>query len=62
MGVRVCRDVFLCYFWCGFAEIYILNCGIAVKIFSKFSECSSDSVDCGIEMGVTVFHAYVWGI
>lgn len=47
MGVRVCGDVVWCYFWCGFAEIYILNCGIVVKILPKFSECSSDSIDCG---------------
>lgn len=47
VGVRVCGDVVWCYFWCGFAEIYILNCGIVVKILPKFSECSSDSIDCG---------------
>jgi len=29
-GVRVCGDAVLRYFWCGFAEIFILTCGIAV--------------------------------
>ena len=29
-GVRVCGDVVLCYFWCGFAESFILTCGIAM--------------------------------
>ena len=31
-GVRVCGDVVLGYFWCGFAVIFILTCGIAVSI------------------------------
>ena len=30
-GVRVCGDAVLCYFWCGFAVIFILTCGIAVS-------------------------------
>ena len=30
-GVRVCGDAVLCYFWCGFGVILILNCGIAVS-------------------------------
>ena len=29
-GVRVCGDAVQRYFWCGFAEIFILTCGIAV--------------------------------
>ena len=29
-GVRVCGAGVLLDFWCGFAEIYILSCGIAV--------------------------------
>ena len=29
-GERVCGDVVLLDFWCGFAEIFILFCGIAV--------------------------------
>ena len=28
--VRVCSDVVFPDFWCGFAEIFILSCGIAV--------------------------------
>ena len=28
--VRVCGDAVLLGFWCGFAEIFILSCGIAV--------------------------------
>ena len=28
--VRVCSDAVLLGFWCGFAEIFILSCGIAV--------------------------------
>lgn len=30
-GVRVCGDVVLCYFWCGFAVIFVLTRGIAVS-------------------------------
>jgi len=30
-GVRVCGDVVLRYFWCGFAVIFILSRGIAVS-------------------------------
>ena len=30
-GVRVCGDVVLGYFWCGFAVIFILTRGIAVS-------------------------------
>ena len=30
-GVRVCGDAVLCYFWCDFAVIFILTCGIAVS-------------------------------
>ena len=30
-GVRVCGDAVLRYFWCGFAEIFILTRGIAVS-------------------------------
>lgn len=61
MGVRVCRDVvFFLLFLVRFCRNLHFNCGIAVKIFSKFSECSSDSID--YQMGVTVFHAYVWDI
>ena len=30
-GVRVCGDAVLRYFWCGFAVIFILTCGIAVS-------------------------------
>ena len=29
-GVRVCGDAVLLYFWCGFSDIFILSCGIAV--------------------------------
>ena len=29
-GVKACGDVVLLNFWCGFAEIVILSCGIAV--------------------------------
>ena len=29
-GVRVCSDVALLDFWCGFAEIFILRCSIVV--------------------------------
>ena len=29
-GVKVCGIAVLRYFWCGFAEIFILNCGISV--------------------------------
>jgi len=29
-GVRVCGDAVLRYFWCGFAQIFILTCGIEV--------------------------------
>ena len=29
-GVRVCSDAVLLDFWCGFAVIFILSCGIAV--------------------------------
>ena len=29
-GVRVCGDAVLLEFWCGFAEIFILSCGISV--------------------------------
>ena len=29
-GIRVCNDVVFANFWCGFAEIFILSCGIAV--------------------------------
>ena len=29
-GVRVCGDAVLLYFWCGFSEIFILSCDIAV--------------------------------
>ena len=28
--VKVCSDAVLLGFWCGFAEIFILSCGIAV--------------------------------
>ena len=28
--VRVSSDALVRYFWCGFAEIFILDCGIAV--------------------------------
>ena len=28
--IRVCSDVVFPDFWCGFAEIFILSCGIAV--------------------------------
>ena len=30
-GVRVCGDAVWCYFWCGFAVIFILTCGTAVS-------------------------------
>jgi len=30
-GVRVCSDAVLRYFWCGFAVIFILTCGITVS-------------------------------
>jgi len=30
-GVSVCGDAVLCYFWCGFAVIFILTRGIAVS-------------------------------
>ena len=30
-SVRVCGDAVLRYFWCGFAVIFILTCGIAVS-------------------------------
>ena len=30
-GVRVCGDAVLGYFWCGFAVIFILTFGIAVR-------------------------------
>ena len=30
-GVRVCGDAVLRYFWCSFAVIFILTCGIAVS-------------------------------
>ena len=30
-GVRVCGDAVLCYFWCGFAVIFILTCFIVVS-------------------------------
>jgi len=30
-GVRVCGDAVLRYFWCVFAVIFILTCGIAVS-------------------------------
>ena len=30
-GLRVCGDAVLRYFWCGFAVIFILTCGIAVS-------------------------------
>ena len=42
-GVRVCGDAVLLDFWCGFWEIFILSCGIAVLQyqavcgFQKFS-------------------------
>ena len=42
-GVRVCGDAVLLDFWCGFSEIFILSCGIAVLQyqavcgFQKFS-------------------------
>ena len=29
-GVKVCGEAVLCYFWHGFAEIFILTCGISV--------------------------------
>ena len=29
-AVRVCSDTVLLDFWCGFAGIFILSCGIAV--------------------------------
>ena len=29
-GIRVCSDAVLLDFWCGFAEIFTLSCGIAV--------------------------------
>ena len=29
-GVRVCGDAVLLDFWCGFAVIFILSCGITV--------------------------------
>ena len=29
-GVRVCGDAVLLDFWCGFSDIFILSCGIAV--------------------------------
>ena len=30
-GVSICGDLVLHYFWCGFAVILILNCGIVVS-------------------------------
>jgi len=30
VGVRVCGDAVLLDFWCGFSDIFILSCGIAV--------------------------------
>ena len=37
-GVRVCGDAVLLDFWCGFAVIFILSCGIAV--FQNQAVCS----------------------
>ena len=31
-GVKVCGDAVLRYFWRGFAEIFILTCGISVLL------------------------------
>ena len=31
LTVRVCSDAVLCYFWCGFAVIFIVSRGIAVS-------------------------------
>ena len=45
-GVRVCGDAVLLYFWCGFSEIFILSCGIAVlqnQAVCGFQKCSSNS-------------------
>ena len=36
-GVSVCGNVVLRYFWCGFAEIFILACGIAFFKTKRFS-------------------------
>ena len=45
-GVRVCGDAVLLYFWCGFSDIFILSCGIAVlqnQAVCGFQKCSSNS-------------------
>ena len=45
-GVRVCGDAVLLHFWCGFSEIFILSCGIAVlqnQAVCGFQKCSSNS-------------------
>ena len=36
-GVRVCGDSVLCYFWCGFAVIFIPTRGIAVQNTKRFA-------------------------
>ena len=36
-AVRVCSDAVLLDFWCSFAEIFILSCGIAVYKTKRFA-------------------------
>ena len=40
--VKVCGDAVLPYFWCGFAEIFILTCGISVLL--DYSVCGLKNV------------------
>ena len=53
-GVRVCGDVVLRYFWCGFAVIFILSRGIAFSkhyavcgYYNLYSAVFGEKSDCG---------------
>ena len=69
-GVRVCGDAVLLEFWCGFAEIFILSCGIAViqnqAVYGikKFSG-NFNAVCCFLVLFCSVFlriSVRLWGI
>ena len=49
--MKVCGDAVLPYFWCGFAEIFILTCGISVLL--DYAVCGLKNVCiCGVKISL----------
>ena len=59
-SVRVCGDTVLLEFWCGFAGIFVLSCGIVV--LQNQAVCGIKKFSSKFQSGLRFSHVFLCGV